>query len=322
VSCRLIACVAAAFVGIGFADAPGAAAQTRTIRLVVPFAPGGATDITARTVGQRLSQALSQPVVVDNRPGGGGNIGADLVAKAAPDGHIILVGSSYLSANPSLYSNLAYDVTSDLTPLGAGVDAPLVLIANPKFPPSTVAEIIAFAKAHPGDVNIASAGVGTLGHLGAELLNQMAGTKITHVPYRGSAPAVSDLIGGQVQLMIDTVGSALAHIQTGAVKAVAVPGRTRYKLLPGVPTMAESGVPDFEVSVWNAFFLPARTPAAMVERLNGETAKILEAADVRQQLETRGLEVFADTPERFAARLHADIAKWSKVIKAAQIKVE
>jgi tripartite-type tricarboxylate transporter receptor subunit TctC len=306
--------------------APGAFAQAypnHTIRLVVPFPAGGTTDILARAAAQKLTESLGQAVVVDNRPGAGGNIGADIVAKSAPDGYTLLMGTVGTHAiNPSLYAKMPYDHVKDFVPVVLVAGVPNVLVVNPSVPVHSVADLIKLAKSKPGEINFASSGAGTSIHLSGELFKTMAGVDMTHVPYKGSAPALTDLMGGQVQVMFDNLPSSLALIKSGKLRAIAVTSLKRAPALPDVPTIAESGLPGFEASSWFGVLAPAGTPAPVVARLNAEVNKWLQSPEAREQLLAQGAAAAGGTPEQFAAHIRAETEKWAKVVKASGAKVD
>ena len=306
--------------------AAGAWAQpypTKPIRIVVPFPAGGTTDVLARAAAQKLTESLGQPVVVDNRPGAGGNIGAELVAKAAPDGYTLLMGTVGTHAiNPSLYPKMPYDHVRDFVPIILVAGVPNVLVVNPSLPVNSVQELIAYAKANPGKLNFASSGNGTSIHLSAELFKTMAGVQMTHVPYKGSAPALQDLVGGQVQLMFDNLPSSLALIKASKLKALAVTSKVRAPALPDVPTMAESGLPGFEASSWFGLLAPAGTPQPAITKVNAEIAKWLATPEAKEKLIAQGANVAGGTPEDFAQHIAAETAKWQKVVKDSGAKID
>jgi tripartite-type tricarboxylate transporter receptor subunit TctC len=306
--------------------ASGAFAQAypnHAIRLVVPFPAGGTTDILARDVAKKLTDALGQSVVVDNRPGAGGNIGADLVAKAPPDGYTLLMGTVGTHAiNPSLYAKMPYDHVKDFVPVVLVAGVPNVLVVNPSVPVNTVADLIKLAKSKPGAINFASSGSGTSIHLSGELFKTMTGVDMTHVPYKGSSPALTDLMGGQVQIMFDNLPSSLALIKSGKLRAVAVTSLKRAPALPDVPTVSESGVPGFEASSWFGILAPAGTPAPIVAKLNAEVNKWLQSPEGKEQLLAQGAEVAGGPPEQFVAHIRAETDKWAKVVKASGAKVD
>jgi tripartite-type tricarboxylate transporter receptor subunit TctC len=296
---------------------------TKPIRLVVPFPAGGTTDILAREVGQRLSVTLGQPIVIDNRPGAAGNIGADLVAKSAADGYTLLMGTVGTHAiNASLYAKMPYDHVKDFAPVILVAGVPNVLEVNPALPVNSVADLIKLAKAKPGQINFASSGSGTSIHLSGELFKTMAGVDMTHVPYKGSAPAITDLIGGQVQVMFDNLPSSLQFIKAGKLRAIAVTSAKRAAALPDVPTIAESGLPGFEASSWFGIVAPAGTPPAIIARINGDVDQWLQSSEAKEKLLAQGAIPAGGTPEQFAAHIRAETEKWAKVVKASGAKVD
>ena len=296
---------------------------TKPIRLVVPFPPGGATDILARDVAQKLTEAWGQSVIVDNRPGAGGNIGSELVAKSAPDGYTLEMGTVGTHAiNASLYAKMPYDHVKDFTPVILVAGVPNVLVVNPAVPANSVAELVAYAKANPGKLNFASSGNGTSIHLSGELFKVMAGVQITHIPYKGSAQALQDLLAGQVQLMFDNLPPSLPQIKAGKLRALAVTSATRAPALPDVPTLAESGLPGFEASSWFGILAPAGTPAPIVAKLNAEIAKYLATPEAKEKLLKQGANPAGGTPEDFAKHIAAETAKWAKVVKDSGAKID
>jgi len=319
----LSACVAAlACVAAPLAHAQGAY-PTRSVRLVVPFPPGGTTDSLARAAAQKLTEAWGQQVIVDNRPGAGGNIGAELVAHAPPDGYTLLMGTVGTHAiNASLYSKMPYDHVKDFAPIILVAVVPNVLVVNPSLPVNSVQELIAYGKANPGKLNFASSGNGTSIHLSGELFKSLTGVQMTHVPYKGSALALTDLVGGQVQLMFDNLPYSLAFIKAGKLKALAVTSTTRAVALPDVPTMVEAGVPGFEASAWFGILAPAGTPRDVVMRTNTEVVKWLASPDAREKLAAQGAIAAGGSPEDFARHIAAETAKWAKVVKESGAKVD
>jgi len=295
----------------------------KPIRIVVPFPPGGATDILARDVAQKLTEAWGQQVIVDNRPGAGGNIGSELVAHSAPDGYTLEMGTVGTHAiNASLYAKMPYDHVKDFAPVILVAGVPNVLVVNNAVPANSVAELIAYAKANPGKLNFASSGNGTSIHLSGELFKVMAGVQMTHIPYKGSAPALQDLLGGQVQLMFDNLPPSLPQIKAGKVRALAVTSLTRAPALPDVPTIAESGLPGFEASSWFGILAPAGTPPAIVAKLNAEIAKWLATPEAKEKLAKQGANAAGGTPEDFAKHIAAETAKWAKVVKDSGAKID
>jgi len=296
---------------------------TKPIRLVVPFPPGGATDILARDVAQKLTEAWGQSVIVDNRPGAGGNIGSELVAKSAPDGYTLEMGTVGTHAiNASLYAKMPYDHVKDFTPVILVAGVPNVLVVNPSVPANSVGELITYAKANPGKLNFASSGNGTSIHLSGELFKVMAGVQITHIPYKGSAPALQDLLAGQVQMMFDNLPPSLPQIKAGKLRALAVTSATRAPALPDVPTLAESGLPGFEASSWFGILGPAGTPAPIVTKLNAEIAKWLATPEAKEKLAKQGANAAGGTPDDFAKHIAAETAKWAKVVKDSGAKID
>jgi tripartite-type tricarboxylate transporter receptor subunit TctC len=307
-----------------FTFAQGAANYpTKPVRLVVPFPAGGTTDILARAVAQKLSAAWGRQMIVDNRPGAGGNIGSDLVAKSAPDGYTLLMGTVGTHAiNPSLYKNMPYDHVKDFAPVILVAGVPNVLVVNPSLPVHSVPELIAYAKANPGKLNFASSGNGTSIHLSGELFKAMTGVEMTHVPYKGSAPALTDLIGGQVQLMFDNLPSSLPFIKAGKLRALAVTSGARAAALPNLPTLAESGLPGFEASSWFGVLAPAGTPRDIVAKLNGAIAGWLASPEAKEKLLAQGAIAAGGAPDDFARHIGAETSKWAKVVKASGAHID
>jgi tripartite-type tricarboxylate transporter receptor subunit TctC len=308
------------------AVATGACAQgypTKPIRIVVPFPAGGATDLLARAAAQKLTDAWGQPVVVDNRPGAGGNIGSELVAKAAPDGYTLEMGTVGTHAiNASLYAKMPYDHVKDFAPVILVASVPNVLVVNPAVPVNSVQELIAYAKANPGKLNFASSGSGTSIHLSGELFKVMAGVQMAHIPYKGSAPALQDLIGGQVQLMFDNLPPSLPQIKGGKLRALAVTSAVRAPALPDVPTVAEAGLPGFEASSWFGILAPAGTPPDIIAKLNAEIAKWLASPEAKEKMLALGANAAGGSPEDFAKHIATETVKWQKVVKASGAKVD
>jgi tripartite-type tricarboxylate transporter receptor subunit TctC len=295
----------------------------KPIRYIVPFPPGGATDIIARAVAGEISKTLGQQVVIDNRGGAGGNIGTDIVAKAAPDGYTILMGTvGTHGINVSLYSKLPYDAVRDFAPVTLVATVPNVLVVHPSVPVKSVKELIAYAKANPGKLNFASSGNGTSIHLSGELFKTMTGVSMVHIPYKGSAPALADLLGGQADLMFDNLPPSLPHIKSGRLHALAVTTARRSAAMPDLPTMAEAGVPGYESGSWFGVLAPAGTPKDIVNRLNAEIVKALAVPEIRERLQAQGAEPVGNTPEQFAAFIRSEITKWAKVVKDSGAKID
>ena len=295
----------------------------KTIRMIVPFPAGGATDIVARLVAQKLGDSVGQQVIVDNRGGAAGTIGSDLAAKSPPDGYTILIGTSSTHAiAQSLYAKLPYDSIKDFTPVIGIATATIVLSMHPSVPAKTVRELIVLAKAKPDALSFASSGSGGVSHLVGEMFKAQAGVQMLHIPYKGDAPALADLVGGQVSLEFGTALSFLPYIQSGRLKALAVTSLKRSQVMPDVPTVAESGLKGFEALQWFGVFAPAGTRAEVVTRLNTEIVKILHTADMRERLTKLASEVMADTPEQFAAFQKAEIAKWAKVVRDSGARID
>ena len=295
----------------------------RAMRMIVPFPPGGPNDILGRVVSQKMSESIGQQIVVDNRGGAGGIIGTEAAAKAAPDGYTLLFsGTAALSINPGLHARLPYDPVKDFTPVSLLATAPSVLIVHPALPVKSVKEFIALARKRPGQLNYASAGIGTPPHLAGELFKSTAAIDITHVPYKGGGPALTDLLAGQVELYFSGISSALPMIKEGKVRAIAVTSQKRTAVLPDMPTIAESGLPGYEVGNWYAILGPAGLPRDVVARLNTEIVKALKAPDTHKRVLELGADPVGSTPEQLASYMKSEIAKWAKVIKSAGIKAE
>ena len=304
-------------------DAAAQPYPAKPIRLIVPFPPGGSADILARAIGQKAGEGLGQSVVVENRPGAGTAIGAEALAKSAPDGYAIMIGTvSSHAINPALNPKMPFDPVKDFAPISLVATIPFAMIVHPSMPAKSVQEFVALARAKPGTLNYSSAGSGTSNHLAGELLKSMTGIDIVHVPYKGSAPALNDLISGQVALMFDLVLTAAPHVKSGAVRGLAVTGAQRSSVLPDLPTVAESGIPGYEVSAWFGIFAPAGVPQPVVQRLNAEFVKALQQPDLRQRLAGQGAEPLTSSPEEFAAYLRSEIDKWAGVVKTAGMKVD
>ena len=290
---------------------------SKPVRVVVPYPPGGPTDIVARVLFQQVAESTGQQFVIDNRAGAGGNIGAEHVAKSPADGHTVLIGTTAHAINMSLFKSLNYDVQKDLAPVSLLTQGPLVLVTHPQFPANSVKELIDMAKAKPGSLNFASSGNGQSTHLSAELFNSMAGTKMVHVPYKGSAPALSDLMTGQVGIMFDTTLSAMPFVRAGKLKALGVTSPQRTPAAPDVPTIAESGLPGYEVFAWNGVFVPAGTPKAIVVQLNEEIRKAMQLPQVRDKFSAQGFAASWNTPDQFGVFVRNEVDKWARTVKAS-----
>ena len=313
------------FAVIALVAAAAAHAQypSKAIRFVVPFPPGGPLDIVARSIGQDLNRAFGQPVLVDNRPGAGGNIGADIVAKSPPDGHTILMGAvSTHAINVWLYKSLPYDPVKDFAPVTLVTSVPNVLVVHPSVPARNVRELISIAKARKGELNFASGSTGSAGHLAGELFRTMAGVDIVHIPYTGAAPAVTDLLAGHVTLMFDNLASGLPNIKAGRVRALAVTTLKRSPFLPELPTISESGLRGFDIGTWFGVFAPAGTPREVVTRLNAEISRVLQTPVMKERLATLGAEPMPNSPEAFAAFVKAEMAKYAQIVRASGAKVD
>jgi len=295
----------------------------RAVRLISPFAPGGGADITSRAIAQKLGPALGQQVIVDNRGGAGGMLGVELGAKAAPDGYTITMGTiGPIAISPSLYAKMNYDPVKDLIPVTLAANALNVLVVHPSLPVKNVKEFIALAKARPSQLNFGSSGPGATDHLSGELFNAMTGVRMVHVPYKGGAPAMLDLIAGNVQLVFSTMSTAIGSIQANKIRALGMTGNQRFELMPDLPTISEAGLEGFEANNWYGIFVPAGTPKEIVTRLHEETIKALAAPDIKKRLLESGIVATTNTPEQFAAYIQSETRKWAKVIREANIKVE
>jgi tripartite-type tricarboxylate transporter receptor subunit TctC len=310
------------FAGISVSASAQTPYPTRAVRLIVPSSPGGGTDISARILAPQLTQFLGQQVVVENRPGAGTMIGGEAVARAAPDGYTLLMGISTLAINPAMYKKVPYDALKDLAPVSQAVALSNVLVIHPSLPSRNLKEFIAFAKARPGQINFASAGVGTSPHLSMELFLVLANLKMLHVPYKGSGPGVTDLIAGHVPVMMPNMLSAQPHIKSGRIRALGVTGTKRAPGADDIPTIAEAGLPGYEAVQWYGVLAPAATPRDIITKLHAGVVRALQNPDVRQRLLNDGAEPVGSSPEEFAAYLRSETTKWAKVIKAAGIKPE
>jgi tripartite-type tricarboxylate transporter receptor subunit TctC len=300
--------------------AQGAAAQTawpsRPVRIIVPFTAGGTTDVVARLIGQKLGEAWNQSVVIENRAGAGGNVGAEVVAKAQPDGYNILMASgSIFTVNPHMYRKLPFDPDKDFIPVTNVAVGPMLVVVNPKVPAKNIKELIALAKSKPGELNFGSAGVGSQVHMAGESLASAAGLDIIHVPYKGEALGYNDLVAGQIQLMVGNIAAAAVFVPSGKLRALAVTGKERSRMLPNVPTVAESGLPGFDNTGWFGFMVPAGTPHDIVEKIHRDTAKVLDNAEMRGRLFVQGMTPVGNSPEEFSKAIKEESVKWAKVVK-------
>ncbi len=295
---------------------------SKPIRIVVPYPPGGFNDTLGRTLAAKFTESWGQPAVVENKPGGNTLIGSDYVAKSAPDGYTLLVVAFPFSVVPSLFKTMPYDTVKDFAPVILAATSPNLLVVNPQLPVKSVGELVALAKAKPGTLSYASTGNGSSNHISMELFKTLAGVDIVHIPYKGSAPAVTDLLGGQVMLMFDNVPNVLPQVKAGRLRALGTSGAQRSALAPDVPTVAEAGVPGYELMVWFGLVAPAGTPREVVQKLNAEVAKILAMPDVRERFMAQGVEPLGSTPEQFGEHIKAQMAKWSQVVRDAGVKAE
>ncbi|MEE1613250.1 Bug family tripartite tricarboxylate transporter substrate binding protein [Microvirga sp. CF3016] len=318
--------VGAAALGLSAGASMRVAAQTypsQNILLVVPFTPGGSTDILARLLGQRLEGALKYPVIVESRPGAGGSVGVGSVARATADGHTMVMGHiGTFAVNPALYPKLPYDPTKSFEPVSGIANVHNMLVVHPDVPAKSLQELIDYAKQNPGKLNYASGGIGSAAHIAMVALADRAGITMTHVPYRGTAPAVTDLLGGRVQLTFTGAPNLLQHVEAGSMQALAVSGSSRLKSAPNVPTVAESGFPGFEASQWYGILVPAGTPKAVVERLNTEIRTAMAAPEIAERLSLEGAEVWTNTPAEFRDHIAKEMVRWGDLVKRAGIKPE
>lgn len=292
---------------------------TKPVRFVVPFPPGGGTDIVARVIAQRMTETLGEQVVVDNRGGAGGTIGAEIAARAAPDGYTLIMVSGSYAVNPTLYK-LSYDPIDGVTPIAQIATGPFVVVVHPSVPAKNIRELIALAKAKPGGLNFASTGTGGITHLTTELFKLMARVNLTHIPYRGTGPAITDLLGGQVQVLFGSSAATVPHVRTGKLRALAVTGPERMGALPDLPTVNESGVPGYEVSLWYGVLGPKGLPKDIAVRWNNEIKRIIQTQEMKDRFASEGLTPAPGTPEDFQAVVKRDVVKWTKVVKAANVK--
>lgn len=295
---------------------------SKSITMIVPFPPGGPTDLVARVIAQKMSESMGQPVIIDNRGGSNGNLGAMLAVRAAADGYTLLYNTSSITLSPALYKSLSYDVKRDLAPVALTAVVPLALVVGPNIPANTVKEFISYATANPGKLSYGSAGNGNVTHLGAFQFVRANGIDAVHIPYKGSAPADVDLVGGQIHFMTDTVNSVMSFVRDKRLKMLAVTTPKRMSLFPDVPTMAESGMPGFEVGAWQGLMVPANTPKPIILRLNAEVVKALQSPDVRQKLALQGAEPLGSTPEAYGEYIQKELNRWENVVKQTGVTLE
>jgi len=293
---------------------------TRAIRIVVPYAPGGGTDTTARVLGQKLTDAWGPPVVIDNRPGAAGIIGTEIVAKAAPDGYTLIVVAGAHAINPSLYAKLPYDTGRAFEPVSLLVSAPNVLAVHPSIPARSTKELVALARARPGQLTFGSGGAGQVPHLAGELFKLIAGVDMVHVPYKGGAPATADVIGGQLSMIFGGMVLTFPHVQSGKLRALGTTGARRARAMADLPTLAEAGLPGFEAAEWFGLFAPAGTPRPVIDRVNAETARILAQPDVHDRLASLGAEIAGGPPDQLAMHVRSEMSRWAKVVQAAKLR--
>jgi len=318
----LFAALVVAAVSTVPAPAHAQAYPSKPVRIVVPYSAGGPTDAVARALATKLGEQVGQPVIVENRTGAGGNIGSEFVAKSPPDGYTVLYHSSGVATSPALYKKLNYDPVKDLTPVALTATIPLVLMAHPSVPAASIQQFIAYLKANPSKVNYGSGGVGSIPHLAVALFLQVNGVEAVHVPYKGNAPATTDLIGGQIQFMVDAVNTALPYIRDNRVRALAVTSQARASVLPGVPTVNETVTPNFSAPTWHGVFVSATTPQSIVQRLNAGIAKAVLDPEMKANFASQGVELLASTPEQLGAHLRAEIDRWTKAAKTAGVQPE
>ncbi len=322
---RTLAAVALATLNFAIpaaAHAQAGAYPDKPVRFVVPYPPGGGTDVIARIVQERFQAALGQSILIDNKGGAGGSVGTELVSRAAPDGYTVLFTLSSHTINPAIFPKLSFDTVKDFEPVGTVASLPQILVANPQLPANTIAELVALARAKPGTLSYASVGNGSPGHLAGELFKLRTGTLMTHIPYRGGGPAVTDVIGGQVPLLWVSIPAAAQFVKTGKLKALGVSTLKRSAAFPDVPTLQEAGVADFEVDSWYAMFVPAKTPRAVVDRLNKALNSVVAESAIREKLLAQGAEGVGGTPEALGATVAAELPKWAKLARDANIKAD
>ncbi len=311
------------FLALVFSQAAAQSYPTRPVHIIVPFPPAGAADLLTRALGKKLTDSWGQPVIADNRPGAGGNIGAEAAAKSAPDGYTLLMGAATTHAvSMSLYAKLGYDLEKDLVPISLVANVPHILVANPSVPARNLTEVIAYLKSQGGKVNFASQGNGTLSHLEFELMKSMGGFTANHIPYKGSAPAMADILAGTVVLLFDSIPSSLPQVRAGKLRGIAVASSRRSPVLPDLPTLSEAGLAGFSADSWFGLMAPAGTPREVIAKLNADVQKALDSAEVKDIISRQGGEVMGSTPERMAAQIRDDRQKWGRVIRESGAKIE
>jgi len=319
---RALLALAAALAGTLSTPAAAQSWPTQPVHIIVPFSPGTGMDILARTIGPRLSEMWRQPVVIDNKPGASGNLGAYVAAKSAPDGYTLMMGASTLIINTVLYQNMQYNPLTDLAPIGLAANASVLLVTHPKTALTTVRDLVAYAKEHPGALNYASPGIATPHHMAMELFKQRAGISLTHIPFSATGPALTQLLGGEIPVMFLPVHVAIPHVKAGKLNALATGGAARSPLAPEVPTLAELGFRDTDTDVWYALWAPAGTPAALTAKIDADMQKVLALPEVRASLTQQGMEVLTSSPEQLRERMNFEALRWAQVVKAAGIKAE
>lgn len=294
----------------------------KPVRMIIAFPPGGPTDLVSRVLAQRLSEQLGQQVIVDNKPGAGGNLAAELAARATPDGYTIFYNTSAIVIGPALYSKVNYDTLKDFAPVALTASVPMVLVVNPQLPARSVKEFLDLAKSRPGALNYSSSGTGTITHLASAMMSSQTGVQTQHIPYKGSAPGLVDLAAGQTQFMIDTINTVLPYVRDNRLRGLAVTSIKRSSLLPDLPTLAESGMPGFDAAAWQGIVVPTGTPADIIQKLNTEVNKALAHPDLRARLAAQGAEILGGTPAEYAAHLRAEMPRWAKAVKDSGAKAE